>query len=55
MVVDDHVVAPLLTELGGRFSALVAEVWHELRESARTAHGRMTLATERGVLEAADR
>lgn len=54
-VVEDHVAGPLLAEFGGRFSALVAEVWCELQKTARTAHGRMTLATERGMLEAADR
>lgn len=54
-VVEDHVVGPLLAEFGGRFSTLVAEVWHELREGARTAHDRMVLATERGKLAAADR
>lgn len=54
-VVEDHVVGPLLAEFGGRFGALVAEVWRELQETAGTAHGRMILATERGMLEAADR
>lgn len=53
-VVEDHIVGPLLAELGGRFSALVVEVWCDIRQAAQTAHGRMALATERGMLEAAD-
>ena len=54
-VVEDHIVAPLLAEFGGRFSALVVEVWCDIREAAQTAHGRMVLTAERGMIEAADR
>lgn len=47
IVVEDDLVAPLLREFGGRFGVLVAEVWYDLREAARTAHGRVALAAER--------
>lgn len=46
-VVDDTGAAVRFIGTEGRYGLLVAEVWHDLREIASTAHGRLALISER--------